>query len=137
MTCPAQVLPHRPPMLLLEAIQEVDDRHCTALVKVDPQAWYAAANGSAPGWFGLEWMAQTISAYSGHQNQGQGRPPKLGYLLGTRQFQCDWQSFPAGATLEVEAQVHYADPGGLSAFQCEIRHQGVQIARAILKVYEP
>jgi len=137
MTDPAQLLAHRPPMLLLESILAADDRHCTARVRVDPGAWYALPDGSAPGWLGLEWMAQTIAAYSGHRNQGQGRPPKPGYLLGTRRYQCDRPSFPAGAVLEVDAAMSDADPAGISAFQCEIRDRGVTVAQAVLKVYEP
>jgi predicted hotdog family 3-hydroxylacyl-ACP dehydratase len=124
-------------MRLLESVILADEHRCTAQVRVDPAAWYAHADGSAPGWFGLEWMAQTVSAYSGQRNHGLGLPVRPGYLLGTQRYQCDRPSFPAGAVLEVEAQVCYADPSGLSAFQCEIRHQGVRVAQAVLKAYEP
>jgi predicted hotdog family 3-hydroxylacyl-ACP dehydratase len=134
---PATVLAHRPPNLLLEAVLEVDDQRCRSRVRVDPGAWYAGPDGSAPGWLGLEWMAQTVAAFSGSCHAGEGRPPRPGYLLGTRLYRCDRPTFPGGAVLEVEAVVQYADPAGLSAFQCEIRQDGARVAQAVLTVYEP
>jgi predicted hotdog family 3-hydroxylacyl-ACP dehydratase len=131
------LVPHRPPLLLIDAVREVDAERCTTWTRVDPQAWYADPSGDMPGWFGLELMAQTIAAYSGNRQKAEGVAPKFGYLLGTRQYTCEVASFPAGALLEVEAKVHYADALGLSAFECELRRDGVPLARAILKVFEP
>jgi predicted hotdog family 3-hydroxylacyl-ACP dehydratase len=129
------LVPHRPPMLLLDTVQEAGEERCTCLARVDPRAWYADAEGAMPGWFGLELMAQAIAAFSGRRHQG--RAPKIGYLLGTRQYVCERASFPAGALLEVSIQVDYADAAGLSAFACELRCDGVPAAHAILKVFEP
>ncbi|MDR3669383.1 MAG: hypothetical protein P4L36_00980 [Holophaga sp.] len=129
------IVPHRPPLLLIDAVQEADGEHCTSLTRVDPQAWYADGAGAMPAWFGLELMAQTIAAFSGNRNRG--RAPRIGYLLGTRQYRCEVAVFPAGALLEVTARVDYADEAGLSAFACELRCGGAVLARAILKVFEP
>jgi predicted hotdog family 3-hydroxylacyl-ACP dehydratase len=132
---PSSLVPHRPPLLLIDSVREAGPDHCTSLTRVDPQAWYADAEGAMPAWFGLELMAQTIAAFSGNRNQGQA--PRMGYLLGTRQYSCEAGSFPPGALLEVSVRVHYADAAGLSAFACELRCGGVALAHAILKVFEP
>jgi predicted hotdog family 3-hydroxylacyl-ACP dehydratase len=129
------LVPHRPPLLLIDAVREAGPDHCTCLARVDGRAWYADADGAMPAWFGLELMAQTVAAFSGNRNQGQA--PRIGYLLGTRQYSSAAESFPAGALLEVTARVHYADATGLSAFACELRCGGVPLAHAILKVFEP
>jgi len=131
------LVPHQPPMRLLDAVLEAGSEHCTALARVDPRAWYADPDGAMPAWFGLELMAQTIAAFSGHRHKDAGPPAKFGYLLGTREYRCEVAAFPAGAVLEVEARVHYADGCGLSAFACEVRRDGAVLAHAILKVYEP
>ena len=131
------LVPHRPPLLLIDAVREVDGERCLTSTRVDPEAWYADPDGAMPAWFGLELMAQTIAAFSGNLHKGQGRPPSCGYLLGTREYACEAASFPAGALLEVEAKVHYSDAMGLSAFACELRCGGAALASAILKVYEP
>jgi predicted hotdog family 3-hydroxylacyl-ACP dehydratase len=110
---------------------------------VDGGAWYANpdaiadAGGAMPAWFGLELMAQSIAAYSGSRHQQQGGAPRPGYLLGTRKYACTVAAFPAGALLEVEVRLQFADPGGLSAFACVLRCDGAELAHAILKVFEP
>lgn len=131
------LLPHRPPMLLLESIQETTEEKCVAQARVDPTAWYAEGDGSMPGWFGIELMAQASAAYSWSRKRLLGMPPGIGYLLGTQSYQSRVAKFPAGAVLEVEARLHFLDESGLSAFTCEIRHLGQQVACATLKTFEP
>lgn len=131
------LVPHEPPLLLLESVLEADGEHCVARVRVDPGAWYADPQGAMPGWFGLELMAQAIAAFSGNLRRGKGEPPRMGYLLGTRRYETSVASFPAGALLEVEVKTHYADGSGVSAFDCAIRQEGAIRATAVLKVFEP
>lgn len=133
---PTQLLIHRPPMLLLDAIQELDSRHCRAVKIVDPDDWYSQPDGSMPGWFGIELMAQTIAAWSGHEKQTHGGQPRPGYLLGTRRYKCRRSSFPPSTTLEIEVRQEFRDASGLGAFECEIIIDGLVVASAIVKVYE-
>ena len=130
------LVPHQPPLRLIDAVREAGGESCTTLTRVDPTAWYADPDGAMPAWFGLELMAQTIAAFSGNRHRGD-LAPKYGYLLGTREYRCAVAAFPAGAQLEVEAKVHEAEVLGLSAFACELRLDGAVLAHAILKVYEP
>ena len=132
----AELLSHRPPALLLERILELSSTRCVALVRIEPGAWYLQADGSAPAWVGLEWMAQAASAFSGHRHRLAGREPRIGFLLGTRSFEALVPSFPVGMELEVEAEAIYLDETGLSAFTCEVRHSGETLARARLKAIE-
>jgi predicted hotdog family 3-hydroxylacyl-ACP dehydratase len=131
------LVPHQPPLRLIDSVLEADGDHCTTLTRVDPQAWYADPEGAMPAWFGLELMAQTIAAFSGNRHRAPGLAPKYGYLVGTREYRCEVAAFPAGAQLEVEAKVDDAGTLGLSAFACELRLDGAVLAHAILKVYEP
>jgi len=134
---PADLLLHRTPLLLLETIQAVSEDKCIARTRVDPSSCFAEPDGSMPGWFGLELMAQTIAAYSGAGKRALGLPPKLGFNLGTRSYEVTVPSFPPGAELEIETRLHYLDESGLSAFACEIRHLGRPLARAMVKTFEP
>jgi predicted hotdog family 3-hydroxylacyl-ACP dehydratase len=134
---PTQVLLHRPPLLLLDCIQEATEESCLATVRVDPTAWYAEPDGAMPGWFGIELMAQAVSAFSGSNKHRVGLPPRIGFLLGTRDYECRVPRFPAGEALEVEVRLNYFDESGLSAFACEIRQLGQTVARATLKTFEP
>ncbi len=123
-------------MLLLEGVQEVTEDKCVAQVRVDGQAWYAQPDGAMPGWFGIELMAQTIAVFSGVRKREVGAAPRLGFLLGTQRLECSMAAFPAGALLEVSAQLCYLDESGLSAFTCEIHHLGKSVSKATLKTYE-
>ena len=134
---PRTLVPHRPPLLLIGRVIAVDAAGCTTLTRVDPEAWYADAQGAMPGWFGLELMAQSVAAFSGHQRRLDAAAPRDGYLVGTRTYECRVAAFPAGACLEVRVRPQFADPSGLSAFECELRGDGELLAQAVLKVFEP
>ena len=129
-------VPHGAPMLLLDAVLEATEERCRTRMTVDGGAWYALPGGAMPAWFGLELMAQTIAAFSGHRRQLLDQPLKLGYLLGTQRYEATVPAFPAGAVLEIEAQLHFWDGTALSAFKCRIQDRGVQLALATLKVLE-
>lgn len=134
---PEELLIHRSPLLLLDRIVQVADEICTAELRVDPSAWYADADGAMPGWFGIELMAQTASAYSGSRKAMEGRSPLIGYLLGAQRYDCVAPSFPAGAVLRIEARLLFQEESGLAAFACEISRDGQTLARATLKAFEP
>ncbi|HJU84449.1 MAG TPA: hypothetical protein VJ600_09580 [Holophagaceae bacterium] len=137
MTPLTELLPHRAPAIVLTELREIGEEGCLALARVEPGAWYLDADGAMPAWVGLEMMAQAASAFSGHRNTLSGRPVRVGYLLGTRSFTAAAPAFPAGTELEVEVRVIFMDPGGPSAFRCEIRHTGTVVAQATLKAIEP
>lgn len=134
---PEDLVVHRRPLLLLDEIREVSEEHCIALVRVDSTTWYADGEGAMPGWFGIELMAQTVSAYSGYQKRRNNQKPRVGYLIGALRYMMPKPSFAGEDTLEVEARLHFLDESGLSAFRCEIRHQGQSVACAMLKTFEP
>jgi len=127
---------HRGPAVLLEHILEVSPTRCIASVQIEPGAWYLQADGSAPAWVGLEWMAQAAAAFSGHRHREAGREPRLGFLLGTRSYEALVPAFPVGLELEVEAEVLFLDDAGPGAFTCEVRYNGETLARARLKAIE-
>lgn len=131
-----RLLLHQAPLRLLDGIREISAEHCVAWTKVSSDAWYADAEGAMPAWFGLELMAQAVSAYSGAQKATQGRPLRVGLLLGTQSYQCSLPAFPTGSILDIDVRIHYFDGSGVSAFHCELRRQGEVIAHATLKVYE-
>ena len=130
-----ELLPHRPPLLLIATLEEATDESCITHVHVDPGAWYAGPDGAMPAWFGLELMAQSAAALGGFRNKSTNKPGSA-YLLGTRRYECTTPIFPGDAVLEVEAKLDYADVFGQSAFICEIRLGETVVASATLRVVE-
>ena len=136
MSGPETLLPHRGAAILLDEIRSVDGDRCIALHRVKADARHLDAEGRLPAWVGLELMALTASAFSGHRNLLSGRPVQVGYLLGTRRFSALEPAFPQGTELEIEARVRFLDESGPSAFDCEIRRAGILVATATLKAIE-
>ena len=130
------LVPHAPPLLLVDTLQLISEEACRTRTRVDPAAWYAQADGSMPAWFGLELMAQTAAVFNGHRASQLGLPPAMGYLLGTRDYTCSQPAFPAGAILEVEARLLYAATFNQSAMLCQIHLGDTPVATATLKFYE-
>jgi predicted hotdog family 3-hydroxylacyl-ACP dehydratase len=130
------LLPHAPPLLIIDSLVRVSDEACVTTTLVNPDSWYAQPDGSMPAWFGLELMAQTAAVFIGHLALGRGSDPAIGYLLGTRSYTASVPSFPSGAQLEVEAVILQRSIFNQSAMTCEIRHGGTLVASAILKFFE-
>ena len=127
-------LPHRAPMLLIDAVENVTPQGGTGHVRLDTQAWYADSEGRTPAWIGLEFMAQAIAACRGQQLALAGGPPVSGYLVGTRAYRSTLPAFPPGAALQIKVALRDEDPSGLCSFHCEILHLGLPVAEATLKV---
>jgi predicted hotdog family 3-hydroxylacyl-ACP dehydratase len=130
------LLPHRAPMLLIDAVTAVDAQGGLGRVRLDPAAWYADGDGATPAWIGVEFMAQTIAACRGQWQRAAGGPARGGYLVAIRNFRSTVAAFPAGAELEIRVRLLDADPSGLCAFECAILHLGRALAQATLKVME-
>ena len=130
------LVPHAKPMLLLDSMTDMDGEsfESEVVIRADSEFCDGAQIGA---WVGIEYMAQTVAAYSGHQKRIQGQEPRVGLLLGALRYEISLKVFPAGGTIEIEAKLHFLDESGLSAFRCEIRHQGRPVACAMLKTFEP
>ena len=100
-----QVLPHRPPMILLDNFIEAGADYAICTLTITEQSpFYDAASQTVPAYVGIEYMAQTIAAYAGASNLAKGGAVKIGFLLGSRKYQPTVTVFKAGSTLEISAQ---------------------------------
>jgi hypothetical protein len=86
---------------------------------------------------GLEIMAQAVGAWAGCQARRQGQEVGLGFLLGTRRYECHVPCFPAGARLSVRVVQSLQDAVGMGVFECELRAGDELLAFARLNVYRP
>lgn len=82
-------------------------------------------------------MAQAVGAWAGCQARLAGAEVKLGFLLGTRRYDCQAGALPAGAVLTIHVQRGFIDDSGMSVFECELRDGERQLASARLNVYQP
>ncbi len=132
---PAELLPHRPPMVLLDAILGYDENSLQAAVTVSDASLFLEPDG-VPVHIGLEYMAQACGAYAGARARDRGEPVRIGFVLGTRQYRAHVPCFRRGERLAVSVSLLYQDEQ-MGAFDCRIDIGGKLAAEAQLSVYQP
>ncbi|WP_327439418.1 hotdog family protein [Pseudomonas donghuensis] len=132
----AELLPHAGDMILIDQVESFDEEQIHTHLTVRPGGLFNRADGSLPAWVGIELMAQSVAAYAGCRARQQGQPVALGFLLGTRKFECNVEHFPAGAHLRIHALRSLEDDNGMGVFECHLRGPGIH-ATARLNVFRP
>jgi predicted hotdog family 3-hydroxylacyl-ACP dehydratase len=130
------LVPHAGAMLLLDELLSADAEHAVARTTVRSTQLFTDAAGM-PGWAGIEYMAQTIAAWSGLQRHLEGAAPTVGFLLGTRRYECDVPAFPTGQVLTITARAELIGENGLGMFACTLAMGGREVARANISVFQP
>lgn len=131
-----EVLPHRPPLLLLSRIVAWDADSLDGEVDVDDTNPFAEPGRGVPRWAALEFMAQAVGALDGIRLREADRGVPPGYLLGTRRLgQLDGY-FPLGARLSIHVKEILSDTNGLGIFACSL-DDGERSLACQLTVYRP
>ncbi len=131
------VLPHEGRMLLLDELVEYGPDHVICAVTIGADTQFCDAGRGVPAWVGLEYMAQTMCAYSGIDEARAGQKPSIGLLLGSRRYVSEVECFPIGVRLSIRADLLLRDENDLVAFACTIHDGPRQLARGDVKAYRP
>ncbi len=135
-----ELLPHRPPMVLIDGVESFDaaeERLVARVTITENQLFYTA--GGVPNWVAIEYMAQTAAALVGGDDKhvAPGQPARPGLLLGTRKLDLKLERFEAGKTYHVVAENAFSDSDAAS-FVCRIEDDaGATVATANLNAYRP
>jgi predicted hotdog family 3-hydroxylacyl-ACP dehydratase len=131
-----QVLPHRDTMRWLDRLLSHDENTVVveALIR---ESHVLAVDEGVPAWAGVEYMAQAIAAWAGCRALDRDEPIKIGFLLGTRKYECKHEYFHFGQRLIIRAHCELFGENGLGMFSCRILNGKDEIATANLSVYEP
>jgi predicted hotdog family 3-hydroxylacyl-ACP dehydratase len=130
------LLPHAGAMVLLDRVISVDEDSLLAEVCIRSDSLFC--NGGGVGaWVGIEYMAQAIGAWAGYTAQLRGEPVKLGFLLGTRRYECRRPIFLLGSVLRVHVQRLFQNENGLGSFECAIDNEEGRVATATVTVFQP
>ena len=118
---PAELLPHRSPMLLLQAVlsHAPDETCCEGSF---PSTFARGCGGEVPSAFGLELIAQAAAVHHGLRQREQGNahaPAIRGLLLGSRRLDLRVRTLPADVPLRVTVLDGGQGPGigGLIRFE--------------------
>ncbi len=132
----SELLPHDGRMLLLDRLVSCDAECAVAEITVPANGLFMQSAGM-PAWVGLEYMAQTVGAWAGYHARKRNLLPKIGFLLGTRSYQCSVQYFPIHSCLYVEVRSEFISDNGLCMFACRILLDDSEVATAKVSVFEP
>ena len=130
------LVPHRAPMLFLDRVSGLKGDVFEAHVDLTEQSPMIQA-GAVPVWVGLEYMAQATAAYAGAEGRSAGKGPKVGMLLGTRDYRATVPSFALGQSLSIQVRKVISQANGVSAVDGVIADaHGTVLATAQLTVIE-
>lgn len=136
LSCPSieALLPHRAPMILLDEVHDVAAESIICKVILRASSPFVE-NGRVPAIVGLEYMAQCVAAFAGLQAFRQGRPVRVGYLIGARLVEFSVDAFEVGEELDVRATRVWGDDA-LGNFECSVDSIGRRVAAAVLTVFQ-
>jgi predicted hotdog family 3-hydroxylacyl-ACP dehydratase len=129
------IVPHSKGMSLLDQLLHHDEESAQTRVTIHEKSYFANPKG-VPSWVGIEYMAQTIAAYGGIQDQQAGNDVRIGFLVGTRKYTCNQPYFTLGSTLTISIVKEFESDNGLQTFRCEISSEDIK-AQANINVFQP
>lgn len=132
----AELVPHRPPMLLPDSFVDGDSNRARTRVTLSPGCPLLESGRGLPTWALLEFFAQTAAVIGGLRARETGEPVRQGFLLGTRKLACPVSHIPVGTTLTFTAETSFVDANGMGAYHCATKYQGQQIS-CTLTVFTP
>ncbi len=103
-----QVLPHEPPMILLDRLVRKTETGLISEVQIRDGIPFFD-DGVVPAFVGVEYMAQTVAAYAGVESIGNGGQAEIGFLLGVQNFTSQCRSFFNGQILQVAVDHDWGD----------------------------
>ena len=130
----SELIPHDPPMVLLDRVLSCDETALVAQIEIRPGLPFCESDG-VPAWVGIEYMAQSVAAHAGVQARARGDSPSIGFLLGTRAYKSSVSVFPKGSKLQIMVEKLFTD-SGLAAFSYRIEMDGT-VATATINAYQP
>lgn len=129
------LVPQAGPMVLLDRVISVDGDSLLAEVCIRSNSLFFDVDGVGA-WVGIEYMAQAIAAWAGYTARLRGEPVKIGFLLGTRRYECSRPVFALGSVLRVHVQCVFQNENGLGSFECFIDNEEARVATATLTVFQ-
>jgi predicted hotdog family 3-hydroxylacyl-ACP dehydratase len=128
------ILPHRPPMILIDEMVACSEREVTCVVTVREGAPFVA-DGRVPALISIEYFAQTVAAFFGYRGRDDPAGFTMGMLLGTRELDLRADYFHVGEVLTITGKEQWG-AGQLASFVCEVLRGDEVLARAAISVLQ-
>lgn len=127
----AELVPQRPPMLLLAEVLAADARAITCAAEVQGDD-LLVREGRAPAAAAIEYMAQAIAAHAGLRARAAGRQVARGVVVACRDLVLRVEHLDVGDRLEITAELAFEGP--LADYRARVTRGGHEIAAAHIHV---
>jgi predicted hotdog family 3-hydroxylacyl-ACP dehydratase len=127
----AELVPQRPPMLLVDEVLDAGDDAITCAALVRPDNLFVA-DGRAHASVALEYMAQAIAALAGLRARADGQPPAIGMIAACRDLELFVEHLCPGDLLHITATRVFS--GAMAEYRAGVTRRGEPIAAAVLHV---
>lgn len=133
----SELIPHRPPMLLIQRLHQVTTENAQASVRIADASPFVEGDLGVPAWIGLEYMGQTAALIAGYQTRQGLCQEHLGFLLGCREYTAHATHFAKHKHFLINAQQETLVGESLATFRCTIQDQSSEeiVAQALLSVF--
>lgn len=128
MTYPSisELLPHRPPMRLIDRVIAADEHSVTCETTLTPDFLFLEEK-RADVLVCVELVAQTVAAFVGLRQRGEGLPPSAGFLVGCSDAEFLVPHLAEGDRLTISAS-HLWGGAAFGKFRGHVERHGVRIA---------
>ncbi|MEC9281935.1 MAG: hypothetical protein VX642_04440 [Bdellovibrionota bacterium] len=131
-----EYIPHEDPMVVIDRIVDMgsDFVECEVEIREDS---FLCENGKVPSYLGMEFIAQSIAAFSGKMGKDLGESkPGIGFLIGIRRYRSSRESFNVGEVLKVRAEMVFIEES-LGNFKASISVSGEDVVSTSISTFKP
>ena len=128
------LLPHRAPMILLDAVESDEPEQIVCRVSIRADSPFVE-NGQVRAVIALEYMAQCVAAFAGLRAFREGQEVRIGYIIGASPIEFAVDALRVGETLRVEARRIWGEDA-LGKFECSVYSQEGRAAFGLLTVFQ-
>lgn len=129
-----QLVPHKPPMLLIDRLLEIQERASLSEMIVRPDMAFVGEDGTLDDAAYPEIISQAIAAQEGFRKMGSRDPHQEGFLLGIKNIGIVGRA-RVGDTLRISV-LKVAKYGDFGIIQGEVRNGSALIAHGEVKVWQ-
>lgn len=128
-------IPHRGKMALLDKVEITGEDKIEVLVNISKDSLLCTEKG-VPTFCSVEYMAQTVAAYSTAFLSDGSNNPKIGFMVSIRNFKCVQEYFEIGTQLQIKIEpVLVVENSG--TFLCQVESKGETLSSARITAYVP
>lgn len=129
----AELVPHAPPMILIDRMLDWEPGFARCELTVRDEAPFVSG-GRIHSVVGIETMAQTVAACLGYEAYTGGEGVRVGVIIGCRRMDIERAWVPVGTRLIIEAR-RVRGNEMLSHFDCRVLDGESVVATSLLSLY--